>query len=782
MVAKVIAHAPTHGGRRVLAAGLREAHIDGLRTNCDARAPAGGSRVLAGDVDTLPHAAPKASSRARGRRDRRALAAAALAGRHESAPPPREPRRSRAAGATTGQVRPSSWRTATSPTVAYRFLRGALDHSRSTASRSPGGAPLAAAPDAVGTLSSTGCGRAGACRGAAGAARIRARRPARRDRGRALSGPASRRRRRLAPARRHRHRVDVALGDHVTAGEQLLCARGDEDGARDRGDRRWSSLHWPPRSAARSMRALCWRRSEDAPRRADGRRRAPACAAVAAPDERRAQILRAADEIFRSNPYDEVSLDSIADAAGITRGLIATTSARSASSTSRSCGGSCDPRAPRARVRPGARPRARGSTSVAAWLDAIERNRDLYLARRSPSTARSIRIGASSTRARDGAHRLAGVIGLGPVDDLSPEQMGLLRAWERSPRAPCASGSSTTALTREQVRVLMVETAARASEGVLDELLAVIGDAAAIRLRPHARTRRHPADRRALLAVPASASATWFGSTMRGPVNAQYGCESATIFRAARRRRRVADEPDLVHVPAPRLHRTGRGRSCRRAGASCGSACAQALRPPAAPPTILTGSARIDTLSGQQIPGSYTCCGRAAAGLSFRPKANGHRAEGQRAGLRHAVEQLAGPYAGLGHRRGERVRPARCRCGSTRASGRSRRAHQARGFLVGDGEGRSARRRLRHDRDRRAAGWDFRRRWRSRGEPAALALRDTRGIGSAQARPMGRVNVPRTGSGRCLSPAKWIRARATSVSGEPRRTGSPVATSSTARR
>ena len=41
-----------------------------------------------------------------------------------------------------------------------------------------------------------------------------------------------------------------------------------------------------------------------------------------APDERRAQILRAADEIFRSHPYDEVSLDSIADAAGITRGLI----------------------------------------------------------------------------------------------------------------------------------------------------------------------------------------------------------------------------------------------------------------------------------------------------------------------------------------------------------------------------------------------------------------------------------------------------------------------------
>ncbi|MBK9741363.1 MAG: helix-turn-helix transcriptional regulator [Actinobacteria bacterium] len=107
-----------------------------------------------------------------------------------------------------------------------------------------------------------------------------------------------------------------------------------------------------------------------------------------APDERRAQILRAADEIFRSHPYDEVSLDSIAEAAGITRGLI-----NHHFGTKRELYVEVVRRLMRipelpvpAFVQGGHGPLA-PDESVGRWLDAIERNRD-STSRRSQSPDR----------------------------------------------------------------------------------------------------------------------------------------------------------------------------------------------------------------------------------------------------------------------------------------------------------------------------------------------------------------------------------------------------------
>ena len=196
-----------------------------------------------------------------------------------------------------------------------------------------------------------------------------------------------------------------------------------------------------------------------------------------APDERRAQILRAADEIFRSHPYDEVSLDSIADAAGITRGLI-----NHHFGTKRELYVEVVRRLMRIPELPvpafvqGATARSRLDESVGRWLDAIERNRDLYLAAIAVTGSADPEIGAIVDDAREtAAQRLAEVIGLGPVDDLTPEQMGLLRAWEALAEGAVRQWLEYDRLSREQVHVLMVETAARASEGALDELLAVIG-------------------------------------------------------------------------------------------------------------------------------------------------------------------------------------------------------------------------------------------------------------------------------------------------------------------
>ncbi len=202
-----------------------------------------------------------------------------------------------------------------------------------------------------------------------------------------------------------------------------------------------------------------------------------------APDERRAQILRAADEIFRAHPYDEVSLDSIAEAAGITRGLI-----NHHFGTKRELYVEVVRRLMRIPELPvpafvqGATSRSRLDESIGGWLDAIERNRDLYLAAIAVTGSADAEIGAIVDDAREtAALRLAEVIGLGPAPELGPEQLGLLRTWEALAEGAVRQWLEYDRLSREQVHVLMVETAARASEGLLDELLAVIGERAAAR-------------------------------------------------------------------------------------------------------------------------------------------------------------------------------------------------------------------------------------------------------------------------------------------------------------
>ncbi len=202
-----------------------------------------------------------------------------------------------------------------------------------------------------------------------------------------------------------------------------------------------------------------------------------------APDERRAQILRAADEIFRAQPYDEVSLDRIADAAGITRGLI-----NHHFGTKRELYVEVVRRLMRIPELPvpayvqGATARSRLDESVGGWLDAIERNRDLYLAATTVAGTADPEIGAIVEEAREtAARRLAEVVGLGPLDDLSPGRLGLLRAWEALAEGAIRQWLEYGRLSREQVHLLVVETAARASEGLLDELLAAIGERGAPR-------------------------------------------------------------------------------------------------------------------------------------------------------------------------------------------------------------------------------------------------------------------------------------------------------------
>ncbi len=125
------------------------------------------------------------------------------------------------------------------------------------------------------------------------------------------------------------------------------------------------------------------------------------------------------------------------------------------------------------------------------------------------------------------------------------------------------------------------------------------------------------------LLAAAPASAQWFGSKMKGAANSTYGCESALITGA---------------LGGIELAPTGQRTCTYRHGGYLNS-----LRPTTLVPssgrikriqvksgpkpaklrlTILTGSSRVDTFSGEDLPGTYTCCTARYVGRAFRPKPN----------------------------------------------------------------------------------------------------------------------------------------------------------------
>jgi hypothetical protein len=124
-----------------------------------------------------------------------------------------------------------------------------------------------------------------------------------------------------------------------------------------------------------------------------------------------------------------------------------------------------------------------------------------------------------------------------------------------------------------------------------------------------------------MLAGPAGA--TWLGSTMRGPANASYGCESAMIFGPI-----GGVQLAPTNQTSCTYQHNGYNGSLRLGSIVPGSGRIRRIRVRSGPApallrlTILTGSSRIDTTTGRDIPGTYTCCTARYVGRAFRPPAN----------------------------------------------------------------------------------------------------------------------------------------------------------------
>jgi hypothetical protein len=128
----------------------------------------------------------------------------------------------------------------------------------------------------------------------------------------------------------------------------------------------------------------------------------------------------------------------------------------------------------------------------------------------------------------------------------------------------------------------------------------------------------------ALLAAAApQASARWYGSLLRGQPNANYGCESALI---------LAPLGGVQLAPTNQTSCTYRHGgylySTRPTFIAPGTGRITAIKVRSGPNpaklrlTILTGSSRVDTRTGRDLPGTYTCCTARFVGKPFRPRAN----------------------------------------------------------------------------------------------------------------------------------------------------------------
>lgn len=197
--------------------------------------------------------------------------------------------------------------------------------------------------------------------------------------------------------------------------------------------------------------------------------------------ERREQILAVAADVFRERPYGDVSLDRIAAQSGVARGLI-----NHHFGTKRELyvevvrGIMGVPALPIPDDVHGDTLERRVDASIARWLDAIERDRDIWLDSLRTAGMGDPEIAAIAEDAREEAVRRAvQVMGLGSVDELGPERTGLMRAWLALAEGAVLQWLAYGRLTKQQVHSLAVDTAVRVATGLIDEFAAVIGETAA---------------------------------------------------------------------------------------------------------------------------------------------------------------------------------------------------------------------------------------------------------------------------------------------------------------
>ena len=125
----------------------------------------------------------------------------------------------------------------------------------------------------------------------------------------------------------------------------------------------------------------------------------------------------------------------------------------------------------------------------------------------------------------------------------------------------------------------------------------------------------------ALLAGPASAK--WYGSTLAEQQNANYGCEAALVMAPlggvqlspSGQQSCTYRHAGYLNLNRPTFIVPSSGRIVRIRIKSGPNPAKLRL-------TVLTGSSRVDTFQGRDIPGTYTCCTARYVGKPFSVRPN----------------------------------------------------------------------------------------------------------------------------------------------------------------
>ena len=208
---------------------------------------------------------------------------------------------------------------------------------------------------------------------------------------------------------------------------------------------------------------------------------APARGARLEPDERRRQLLDAAQSLFSERHYGAVSLEEIASEAGVARGLI-----------NHYFGTKRDlyvevvremvrvPPLPVPEYVAGTSVRERVSQAIDGWLEMTSRNRGTWLDSIRSQGLGDPEIAAVFEEAReDAAIRMIAILGLGPIEEVAPERLAMMRAYGGLAEAATVQWLDHGRLTREQVHELLVESATRMAAGLFDVVVAADGKGAA---------------------------------------------------------------------------------------------------------------------------------------------------------------------------------------------------------------------------------------------------------------------------------------------------------------
>ena len=177
-------------------------------------------------------------------------------------------------------------------------------------------------------------------------------------------------------------------------------------------------------------------------------------------DERRRQILEVAERLFREGHYGTVSVETVAEAAGITRGLV-----HHYFRNKRDLYVAVIRQMFRGSALPvpeyvqGVTPEQRLAESVDAWLGMVWENRTTWLLALDAGLGRDPEVIEILERVRERAvDNIIAVLGIGPASTASPQLRGAIRAFGGFAEASTREWLERDRLNRAQLHTLLTDT------------------------------------------------------------------------------------------------------------------------------------------------------------------------------------------------------------------------------------------------------------------------------------------------------------------------------------